>query len=116
MGLFSVLGNATGFIVGSLARADRRFEVGTVMLGVIELVTMLAVVIGVDEGRAAKARKGRSWLTIAADAWGTDVLRERSFVFLVGSRLFVLMGWLGAGAPRAPVPQPEPRPGPDGRG
>ncbi len=92
VGLFSVLGNATGFIVGSLAVRTGRFEVGTVMLGVIELVTMLAVVIGVDEGRAAKPRKGRSWLTIAADAWGTDVLRERSFVFLVGSRLFVLMG------------------------
>ena len=62
------------------------------MLGVIEVVTMLAVVIGVDEGRAAKPRDGRSWLAIAADAWGTDILRERSFVFLVGSRLFVLMG------------------------
>src|SRR4029079_17609141 len=69
-----------------------RFDIGTIALGVIELVTMLAVVIGVDEGRAAKPRQGRSWLNVAADAWGTDVLREKSFLFLVGSRLFVLMG------------------------
>jgi MFS family permease len=92
VGLFTVLGNATGFIVGSLAVTTGRFDLGTIALGVIELVTMLAVVIGVDEGRAAKPRHGRSWLNVAADAWGTDVLRERSFVFLVGSRLFVLMG------------------------
>jgi MFS family permease len=92
VGLFTVLGNATGFIVGSLAVTTGRFDIGTIALGVIELVTMLAVVIGVDEGRAAKPRQGRSWLNVAADAWGTDVLREKSFVFLVGSRLFVLMG------------------------
>jgi MFS family permease len=92
VGLFSVLGNATGFIVGSLAVASGQFGLGTLSLGVIELVTMLIVVIGVDEGRAAKPRQGRSWLTIAGDAWGTDILRERSFVFLVASRLFVLMG------------------------
>ena len=92
VGLFSVLGNATGFIVGALAVASGQFAAGTLSLGVIELVTMLIVVIGVDEGRAAKPRHGRSWLTIAGDAWGTDILRERSFVFLVASRLFVLMG------------------------
>ena len=92
VGLFTVLGNATGFIVGSLSVTTGRFDIGTIALGVIELVTMLAVVIGVDEGRAAKPRQGRSWLNVAADAWGTDVLREKSFLFLVGSRLFVLMG------------------------
>jgi hypothetical protein len=59
VGLFSVLGNATGFIVGSLAVASGQFALGTLSLGVIELVTMLIVVIGVDEGRAAKPRQGR---------------------------------------------------------
>ena len=68
VGLFTVLGNATGFIVGSLSVTTGRFDIGTIALGVIELVTMLAALVD------------------------TDVLREKSFLFLVGSRLFVLMG------------------------
>ena len=52
---------------------------------------MLSVVIRVREGPKAKSREGRSWLAIAAEAWGTDILRERSFLWLVGSRLAILM-------------------------
>jgi len=48
-------------------------------------------VLRVREGRTPKDRVGRSWASIAAEAWGTDVLRERSFVFLVLSRLVILM-------------------------
>ena len=92
VGLFSVLGQTTGFIVGSLAVSTDQFFLGTMALGFIELFTMLFVVFGVDEGRAPKPREGRSWLSIAASTWATDILRERSFVFLVLSRLFVLMG------------------------
>ncbi len=40
----------------------------------------------------ARDRAGRGWVSIAAEAWGTDILRERSFVWLVASRLFFLMG------------------------
>jgi MFS family permease len=60
-------------------------------LGVVEFTTMLSVVIRVDEGRHAKDRGGRSWLEVAREAWGTDILRERSFLWLVGSRFFVLV-------------------------
>jgi MFS family permease len=48
-------------------------------------------VVTVDEGRSAPSRAGRSWLQIATGAWGLDILKERSFVWLLGSRLFVLM-------------------------
>jgi MFS family permease len=53
---------------------------------------MLGVIIRVDEGTRVKSRNGRSWFAIAREAWGTDILRERSFVWLVGSRFFILSG------------------------
>jgi MFS family permease len=92
VGLFQVLGTAAGFAIGALAVATNNFWLGTMALGVLEFVTMLAVVIRVSEGRTPKARKGRSWRSIGAEAWGTDILREHSFVWLVWSRWFVLMG------------------------
>jgi MFS family permease len=52
---------------------------------------MLSVVIRVREGSAPKPRDGRAWTAIASEAWGTDILRERSFLWLVVSRLSVLM-------------------------
>ncbi len=92
VGLFQILGNVTGFAVGALAVASGQYAAATVALGGIEVVTMLSVALGVREGRAAKGRAGRSWARVARDAWGADILRERSFLWLVGSRLFVLIG------------------------
>jgi MFS family permease len=68
------------------------FTVPTIALGVIEFATMASLFFRLDEGRTAKDRGGRSWRAIAAEAWGTDILRERSFLFLVGSRFFILGG------------------------
>ena len=65
---------------------------GLVALGVLEVVTMLSVVFRVREGPPPKSREGRPWRAIAAEAWGTDILRERSFLWLVASRLAILMG------------------------
>ncbi len=97
VGLFSVLGNVAGFAIAALALAlyatiPSAFFVATMSLGALELATMVSVVVRVDDGRAPRDRGGRSWLAIAREAWGTDILRERSFLFLVGSRFFVLMG------------------------
>jgi MFS family permease len=91
VGLFQILGNISGVAIGALAIATRQYELGLISLGVVELVTMLAVFAGVREGRTPKSRQGRSWLSIAGEAWGTDILRERSFLWLVGSRLAILM-------------------------
>mgnify|MGYP001592979164 CR=1 FL=1 len=97
VGLFNVLGNVAGFLIGSAAVAFSKgnpdaFLWATMALGILELATMLSVVIRVDEGRTPRPRGGRSWLDVAKEAWGTDILGERSYLFLVGSRLFVLMG------------------------
>ncbi len=91
MGLFSAFGNVTGAAIGALAVATNQFFFATLALGAVEFVTMLSVVIHVDEGRPPKARAGRSWRQVALEAWGTDILRERSFLFLLGSRLCILM-------------------------
>jgi len=97
VGLFSVLGNVAGIGIAALALAlyavvPSAFFVATMSLAALELVTMVSVVFRVDNGPAPRDRGGRSWLSIAGEAWGTDVLKERSFLFLVGSRFFVLMG------------------------
>ncbi|MEO6349925.1 MAG: MFS transporter [Candidatus Limnocylindrales bacterium] len=62
----------------------------TVALGFVEAATMVVLAFTVDEGRAAVPRQGRSWRSIALSAWGTDILRERSYVWLLVSRLCYL--------------------------
>jgi len=62
----------------------------TVALGFVEAATMVVLALTVDEGRAAVPREGRSWLRIALSAWGTDILRERSYLWLILSRLCYL--------------------------
>jgi len=62
----------------------------TIALGLLQLVTMAVMVATVREGRAAPDRGGRSWLRIAGSAWGTDILAERSYIWLLLSRLCYL--------------------------
>jgi MFS family permease len=95
IGLFQALGNIIGSVVSALAiwgssTDPNAFFYGTIALGVIEFTSMLGVVLYVHEGHRTKDRAGRSWLAVAAEAWGTDILKERSFLWLVGSRFFVL--------------------------
>ena len=60
------------------------------MRATIVILTMVILVFRLDEGRQARARGGRTWRAVAAEAWGTDILADRSFVFLVASRFFIL--------------------------
>jgi MFS family permease len=98
VGIMSVLGPLFGVLIASvpLVLAPKGttpdFTVATITIGVIELATALVTVLTVEEGRRAKDRAGRSWMRIAFETWGRDVLKERSFVFLVASRLFILAG------------------------
>jgi MFS family permease len=92
VGLFNILGIVVGTIIASIGLALGDFLIPTMALGVIELVTMLSLFFRLDEGRQARDRAGRSWGSIAREAWGTDILQERSFLFLVASRFFILGG------------------------
>jgi len=92
VGLMQILGNVTGFLLVSLAVGFGRMELAIFGVAIVELVTMAAVVIRVSPGLPPLDRAGQSWTEIAKSAWGTDILRERSYVWLVASRLFFLMG------------------------
>jgi MFS family permease len=109
MGVMIIGGQMIGLGIAALGLAilgDQRLQPGTaeaaeivrqafflptLALGVIELVTMLLLVLTIDEGRVAPSRGGRSWRQIALGAWGTDILRQRSYVWMLVSRLFFLM-------------------------
>jgi MFS family permease len=92
VGLMQILGNVTGFLLVTIAVSFHRMELAIAAVAIVELVTMAAVVIRVSPGQPPRHRAGRSWTAIARTAWGTDILREHSYVWLVVSRLFFLMG------------------------
>jgi MFS family permease len=92
VGMMQVVGNVTGFVAVTVAVLIGRIELAILAVAIIELVTMIAVVARVGEGQPPRPREGKSWGRIAGETWGTDVLRERSYVWLLTSRLFFLMG------------------------
>jgi MFS family permease len=97
IGLMAALGNVVGYGISAVALTlsahdPNAFFYGTMAIGAVEFLTMLGVILQVDEGKTAKPRKGRSWFAIAREAWGTDILREHSFLWLVGSRFCILTG------------------------
>ncbi len=92
VGLMQVLGNVVGFALAAIANSEGNVGLAIVAIASIELVTMLSVVLRVPNGPPARARNGRSWASIAAETWGTDILREKSYLWLLASRLFILMG------------------------
>jgi MFS family permease len=96
VGTMQTIGYIVGGIIVSLAlllNPDQPdFRIPTILLGVIEFATAMGTIRWVREGGAPRDRRGRSWLQIARSAWATDILQERSFVFLVLSRLMFFAG------------------------
>src|SRR5260221_5960065 len=92
VGSMQTLGFILGGLIISVGYILHDFTLPTIFLGIVEFVTAVGTLLWVREGRAARERKGRSWLSIARSAWGTDILREKSFVNLVISRLMFLAG------------------------
>jgi len=85
-----------GFVVGNgiiaFAYTTGEYVLPLIFLGLVELATAVGTLLWVREGTLAKPRNGRSWRSIALSAWGLDILRERSFVYLVLSRLAFIAG------------------------
>jgi MFS family permease len=92
VGLMQILGNVIGFLAVTVAVLLGHPEYGLVAVAIVELLTMIAVVVRVSPGLPPKSRVGRSWLAVAREAWATDILRERSYIWLLASRLLFLMG------------------------
>jgi MFS family permease len=88
--MFQVLGNVLGFALAAIATTTGNVGAAIVAIAIVELVTMLSVVLRVGKGMPPKSREGRSWAAIAAETWGTDILQERSYLWLLASRLFFL--------------------------
>ena len=91
MGIMIMLGRVIGTAIGTIGLFTGDFVIATLGLGVIEALSALATLLTVDDGLPPTPRAGRSWTAVALSAWGLDLLRERSFVWLLASRLFVLM-------------------------
>jgi len=91
VGLMQVVGNVTGFLLVSLSVRLGVMQLSLVAVALVELVTMASVVLRVGKGMPPRARRGKSWSTIAREAWATDILRERSYVWLLVSRLLFLL-------------------------
>jgi predicted MFS family arabinose efflux permease len=90
VGMMQIFGNVTGLVLANVAAVLNNLPLALLAVAVVELVTMASVVLRVGQGMPPKARNGRSWAAIAAETWGTDILQERSYIWLVLSRLFFL--------------------------
>jgi MFS family permease len=89
MGTMIVLGTIAGVGIATLGINTERVFLATMALGVVEVATMVVLVASVDEGRSAPPRPG-SWLRVALSAWGTDILRQPSVLWLLAVRLLFL--------------------------
>jgi MFS family permease len=94
-GVMNVVGKVGGIILAAVGQATGNFTISLIGVGLLELSIAVGTVAFVDEGRRAPSREGRSWLNIARSAWGLDILKERNFLWLVASRLFLLLPIVG---------------------
>ncbi len=92
MGLMITLGLVGGYLLmstGYLLGED--FTVPMLVLGAFVGLAGVGSFLWIPKGPPAKARGDRTWPRIAFETFGTDILKERSYVFLLGSRFFILM-------------------------
>ncbi len=89
MGMMIVFGTILGTGIATLGQLTDTIVLSTTALAVVELGTMVLLVLTVDEGSNAPPRT-RSWREVALSAWGTDILRERSVLWLLLVRLLFL--------------------------
>ena len=92
VGLMQIIGNVTGYGLVSLAVGFHSMPLALLAIAAIELAAMVSVVFRVGKGLPPKSRQGKSWAAIARGAWATDILRERSYLWLLISRLLFLGG------------------------
>ena len=92
MGLMITLGLVGGYLLmssGYLLGED--YTLPMLALGVFVALAGVGSFLWIPKGPAAKPRGTRTWPNVALETFGTDILRERSYVFLLGSRFFMMM-------------------------
>jgi MFS family permease len=89
MGTMIVLGTIAGVGIATAGVSFGTLFLATMALGAVELLTMVILVATVHEGTAGP-RRTTSWLGVARSAWGTDILRQSSVLWLLLVRLLFL--------------------------
>lgn len=89
MGLMLTLGTIAGVGLATLGPGFVGEPMAVISLGLLEGVTMVVLVLTVDEGRAAPTRT-MSWRQVALSAWARDILRQRDVLWLLVVRLLFL--------------------------
>jgi len=90
MGLMIVIGAIVGVAIANTGiQPGGSVFAATLALGAVEIVAMLIVVTQVHEGTSGPKRT-MSWPRVALSAWGTDILREKSVLWLLLVRLLFL--------------------------
>src|SRR5918996_1570290 len=89
MGLMLTLGTIVGVGIATVGGIIDNVVLATLALGVVEVVTMVILVLTVDEGREGPPRT-RPWREIALSAWGRDILGQRDVLWLLLVRLLFL--------------------------
>jgi MFS family permease len=92
MGLMITLGIVGGYLLMSTGYLlDEDFSLPMLALGAFVGIAGVASFLWIPKGPPAKPRGDRSWVRVGFETFGTDILRQRSYVFLLGSRFFILM-------------------------
>ncbi|HEY6608219.1 MAG TPA: MFS transporter, partial [Candidatus Limnocylindria bacterium] len=89
MGLMLTTGTILGVGIATLGGLFDNIPLAIMALGVVEVVTMVILVVTVDEGPAGPPRT-RPWRQIAMSAWGRDILAQRDVLWLLLVRLLFL--------------------------
>ena len=89
MGLMLTLGAIAGVGLATAGPSFMSEPFSVAALGIVELATMIILVTTVREGSDAPART-QSWRQLAFSAWGRDILKQRSVLWLLLVRLMFL--------------------------
>jgi len=92
VGMMRMGGNIVGALIMMIGAQYNAWGLALLLIGIIEFSLAALTFIFVGNGPPPKPREGRSWRAIVREAWGLDVLRERSFIRMSAVRLLFLMG------------------------
>jgi MFS family permease len=92
VGVMRMGGLVSGAMIMMVGAAFDLWGLALFLIGVLEFTLAALTFVFVGNGPAAKPREGRSWRSIAGEAWGLDVLRERSFIRMTTVRFLFLLG------------------------
>ncbi len=81
-----------GLIMAVLGIMFGQWGLALIVIGLIELTLAVLTFRFVRDGPPGRPRHGRSWSSVATEAWGLDVIRERSFLLMSTVRFLFLMG------------------------